>query len=358
MADISLNNLRELFINGKQVKTLFVQGKQVKMSYSVSFDLNMASGRYYFISGQSGAATTRAAPTTQIVPAGSAIGTLPTVGTSSAGITYTLSSVNYSIYVIGWYTEQSLTNQVTTSWVPTEDCTLYAKWKMTANVGIAASITVPKFATSVSWTCYSNGGGRVAKSQSSGSGWGMTGYFMCSPGANRNSDSYTWTGAIQGKALTLGTMSCALNGVTRSVANGANGGSIGGTFNAYSLMKDTAGSSTVYNSGSYKVIFSWTKVTNANRTSTGTITFYYGNVSKGSRTVCTLGWTWDTEQDDFKKNQSSFDNKTGGTGTFSSGHYGAAGAYGNTTSYKTSSHSISIAAASGSGYSRTVTVNA
>lgn len=357
--NVDLGNLKSLSLSGKSVKSLYVNRKRVRLGYTISFNTNMASGGYYYIAGQGGAATTVTVPDAYVAP-GASIDTLPSVGSASSGYAYTLSGYTYYIYVIGWYTESSLTNQVTTSWVPAGDTTLYAKWKMTANVGIAASITVPMFATSVSWTCYSNGGGRTAVSRSYGSSQ-QVGCAMAAPGANRNGDSYTWTGAIQGKALTLGTMSCSLNGVSRSVANGANGGTASGTYTIYGNGYHGSGSTlaavsyTLFDTGGLKCIISAPAMSGSG-TRTWTATFYYSNASKGSYSIAKQSLTREKDGNvyDWKVNSISDSYSTRST-TYGSGHYGAAGAFGVT---KWSSGTVSLTAASGTGYSRTVTVNA
>ena len=319
------------------------------MSYNISFSNNMSN--YYYISGQGGTATSYA-PAGVSVPAGSAIGTLP----SSGNLTYTLSGYTYTIYVIGWYLESSLTTQVTTSWVPTADATLYAKWKMTANVEISASITVPKFATSVSWTCYSNGGSRTALDRTGASN--NIGIAMAAPGANRNSDSYTWTGAVGGKALTLAAQSLTLNGVTRSVSTPGAGGSwsiskavftdiLSGTSGALS-----AGSKT-FSSGNYKAVVAWPSISSGH-SGYFTISYYYAGSIK---TSVSTKYKITVSSADSEKRSYTVETRTN-TGTFSSGTYGAAGAYAN-ASYHTSSLSrATVAAASGSGYERHVYVNA
>ncbi len=362
MANISFDNLQTISINAKQVKKLFVQGKEIPLSVDISFDTNMASGMYYYISGQSGTATTVAPPASIAVSRGLPIGNvLPSFG----NYTYILSSVTYTIYVIGWYLEPTLTTQVTASWVPTGDTTLYAKWKMTANVAISASITVPKFATSVSWTCKSNGGGRTAVSRSHGDSF-YTGFAMAAPGAGQNTDTYTWTGAIQGKALTLAAQSCSLNGVTRSVTTPGNGATASGTYRTHSKNGDYIGSGssltalsvTVFNSNNLKCIVTAPAMSSSG-TRSYTANFYYANSPKGSYVFAQLSLLKerDTEQNtyDWKVNSVSNEYSTRST-TFASGNTGgAAGAYGVT---KWSSGTVSLTAASGTGYTRSVSVNA
>ena len=357
--NVDLGNLKSLSLSGKSVKSLYINSKRVRLGYTISFNTNMASGGYYYIAGQGGAATAVTVSDVYVAP-GASIDTLPSVGSASSGYAYTLSGYTYYIYVVGWYLEPTMTTQVTASWVPAGDTTLYAKWKMTANVGIAASITVPMFATSVSWTCYSNGGGRVAVSKSYTTNH-YVGIAMAAPGANRNGDSYTWTGAVQGKALTLGTMICSLNGVSRSVANGANGATTTGTYyvaNTGTLVGTAstlpAVSTTVFNTNNLKCIVTAPQLkTSGSRSFTAT--FYYANASKGSYVIAKQNVNKTTDHGDIDWKVSSVGAMSTRSTTYSSGHYGAAGAYGVT---KWSSGTVSLAAASGTGYSRTVTVNA
>lgn len=350
MANISLNNIKTLFRTGKQIKTLFFRGKQLKLSYTVSFDTNiMYPGDYYYISGQSVSAPN---PSSVVVPIGAAIGTLPSV----YDCYYTLSYVAYYATFVGWYTDRNLTNAVSNTWVPTSDTTLYAKWKLKTSVSISTSgIIVPKFVSSVSWVCYSDGGSRSGINET-GSNKSID-VVMAAPGADRNGDSYTWTGAIGGKTLTLAAQSMTLNGITRSVSTPGAGGTWHKSVKAVSDLapsssgRDVAAGSKIYTSGNYTIVFSWPKA----RTSTITISYYYANVLKGSLipgTFAIVNYGEDNEYINY-----SYTNRTG-SGTFSSGHYGAAGAYGFATSNTSSVSRVTVAVASGSGYYRAVTMNA
>ena len=358
MATLDLNGLNSLRINGKEVKSVSFQGKEVKFKYTVSFNTNMASGRYYYLSGQDGAATKQAAPASRAITIGSTIGTLPTIGSSSSGLAYTLGGYTYSIYVTGWYKEQALTNQVTASWVPTSDCTLYAKWAMTANVTISTAVTIPKFASGVSWTCYSNGGSRSAVTATCSSSAYSQAVAMSAPGANRTSDSYTWSGC-GGKTITaLSATSMTLNGVTRSVTTPGAGGSWTQKYKitdyiSFSSTSGTSAGSKTFSSGNYKVVLSWPDM---KRVGTYNVTakFYYANAEKTSRTACTFKVSDDDDNDLYLALSSQGSNQNG---TFASGTYGAAGGWAITQMAWTSQHNSSIAAASGTGASRTITVN-
>jgi hypothetical protein len=355
MANINLNNLKALYINGKQVADMNVQGKALKLNYKVSFNTNMASGRYYYISGQSGTATTQAAPATRTVPIGGAIGVLPSTLTNK---TYILNSVTYTISVTGWYTEQGLTNQVDTYWVPTSDCTLYAKWEMTADKTISAAVTIPKFASGVSWTCYSNGGSRSAVTATSDSGTFYQAVGMCAPGAARNSDSYTWSNC-GGKTITaLSSTSMTLNGVTRSVTTPGAGGSWTQKYRVSSIITcnvntGVAAGSKTYSSGKYKVILSWPAATGGFDV---TIKYYYNSALKATLTACHCVVSRDND-DEYHMGGNKPSSDAPISGTFASGVTGAAaGGYCITDIGWTSSHNASITAASGTGASRTITV--
>jgi uncharacterized repeat protein (TIGR02543 family) len=335
-----------------------VQGKALKLSYKVSFNTNMASGRYYYISGQSGTATTQAAPATRTVPIGGAIGVLPSTLTNK---TYILNSVTYTISVTGWYTEQGLTNKVDTYWVPTSDCTLYAKWEMTADKTISAAVTIPKFASGVSWVCYSNGGSRSAVTATCSGTTNQFAFAMAAPGATRNSNTYTWSGC-GGKTITaLSSQSMTLNGVTKTVTTPGAGGSWTQNvrLNDFITCKSNTGiaaGSKTYSSGNYKVILSWgTMIGRASDDTSVTIKFYYANALKQTYTLCTLAVSTDNDND--VNWNGTTDVGSNRNGTFASGNtYGAAGGYAVTRVSKGSQHNSSIAAASGTGYSRTITV--
>ena len=359
MANIVLDNLKTLYLNGKQVKTLFVNGKQVKMSYNVSFSTNMAN--YYYISGQGGTATTVAAPATQIVPAGSAIGTLPTLGTTSSPYTYTLSSQSYSIYVEGWYTESTLVNKVTTTWVPDSDCTLYAKWKMTANKAItsAVSITIPKFIYSAYSWCRGAGGSRTAKSAAA-SNANCISFAFSLPGGNSTAGSAT-TNGVGGKSLVTSTTSIKIGGTTVASSSNAAAGATYAALN-YNLYNNcrtaAAGSVTAMNTGGCKVIISWPAGSNVEMTAT----FYYNNAKLTSTKV--IGKKSYTKVNDGENEYHyEFFLDNGGYNNWyatnwSSGGTGAAGAYGCSSIKKTSTHTLSIPAASGTAGSLSVTLYA
>lgn len=338
---INYDNVKTLYTNGNQVKTLFRNGREIRLSCTVSFNTNMSN--YYYISGQGGAATTVTVPSAT-VPIGAAIGTLPSVGNQ----TYTLSGVSYTVYILGWYLESTLTTQVTASWVPAGDTTLYAKWKMTANVAISASITVPKFATSVSWSCSSNSASRAAVSQSSGSSKGAVALVMAAPTAGKNSDNYTWTGAIGGKALTLASQSLKLNGVTRSVSTPASAATAKGTYNVWSAGLNAI-SVTVFNSNSLKCVVSRSKVTGSG-TFHFTATWYYGSSTLGSQYIADVRYT---EKDGDILPAAITDTYKTAYWTFSS-----TGSYGRSACSSGSSYTASIAAVTGTGYTRSVSVNA
>ena len=364
MANIVLSNLKELYINGKRVATAFVQGKELKMSFRITFDTNMAYGKYYYISGQGGNATTVAPPAGVSVPIGTAIGTLPSFG----NYTYTLSGVSYTIYVEGWYLESSLTNQVTTSWVPTANTTLYAKWKMTGNVAFASNITCPKFAGSIYFDCYTLGGSRSAHSETASSG--HVHVVMCAPGAQRNSVAKTFS-SPGGKSVTIGTYSCTVGTESASTYQPGAAGSwdkdsnvvstiVGSYFSGRSGL--SAGSRT-YSSGNYKVVYSWSKSTGGD---VPLVTqFYYANAIKWTTYSCYIRVEDDDRDYDissmvyyyYPSGSSSYKTVRSSITTFASGTYGADGAAGWAFYHASSISTVSIAAASGTGtYSRTLRV--
>lgn len=349
-SNIVLADLKTLYINGKQVKRLNVQGKQVKMSYNISFNNNMSN--YYYIAGQGGTATSASAPV-QVVPAGSAIGTLPSIGP----LTYTLNGYTYSVSVTGWYTESSLTHQVTTSWVPTGDATLYAKWGMTGNTNIlngatstgTVTFTIPKFAGSVYWYCSTNGGSRSAREETASSG--DIDVAMCAPGATNATNSKTFT-SVGGSSCSVAQYSCTVGGTSASVTQPGAGGSWhwSTTWRDITTRNTNTGvwsinSSGTKTSGNYKVVF--TK-SGANIVAN----CYYANSLKKSVNTFAItvkegnsGYTFTTYSKDST------------WGTFASGTNGAAGAYGVAWSYSSSVQKFSITAASGAAtYSRTCRV--
>lgn len=354
MADVVLQNLKALDINGKRVKTAYFQGKQLKLTYTVSFHTNIPSGGYYYISGQSGTSTTLAAPSSVDVPCGEAIGSqLPTI---SGNYTYILGGYTYTITFQGWYTSTSMTTAATSTFVPTANCTLYAKWAMTANVTITKAVTIPKFASGVSWTCYSNGGSRTAVSKTCSSSAGHVALCMAAPGANRNGDSYTWSGC-GGKAITaLSAQSMTLNGVTRTVSNASAGATCSVDYDLGSNITKSAKTVTPYNSGNFKITISWPKISSTGYQSC-TAHFFYASAEKGSYVVCKAYWKEDNDGDLVKQPYGSWDGMSNRSATFASGTYGAAGGYATSKTSTASSHTASIAAASGTGYSRTITVN-
>ena len=71
-------------------------------------------------------------PITQAVVQGDSLGSLPTVTKDDCvlptGNNYNERQCTYAYKFIGWFTEPGFVNQVNEDFVPTEDCTLYAKW--------------------------------------------------------------------------------------------------------------------------------------------------------------------------------------------------------------------------------------
>jgi hypothetical protein len=231
---------------------------------------------------------------------------------------------------------------------------------MTANKTIAAAVTIPKFASGVSWSCYSNGGSRSALSITCDDKRYSFAIGMCAPGAARNSDSYTWSNC-GGKTITaLSATSMTLNGVTRSVTTPGAGGSWTQKVNFQDIMSINSSSgfvagSKTYTSGKYKAVFSWP----GNSGSVAvTVKYYYSNSEKASLTVCTVRAKYDDE-DGYEWGNPGLE-PTGDSarnGTFASGVTGAAaGGYCVTEISWNSIHHASITAASGTGASRTITV--
>ena len=71
-------------------------------------------------------------PITQAVVQGDSLGSLPTVTKDDCvlptGNNYNERQCTYAYKFIGWFTEPGFVNQVNEDFVPTGDCTLYAKW--------------------------------------------------------------------------------------------------------------------------------------------------------------------------------------------------------------------------------------
>ncbi len=160
-ADFS--NVKTLFLNGRPVKDLYINGRKVwPRKVMVTFDTNITySGSLYYLSEQIFPNGNPATPAAREVSAGSAVGALPTIGDT----TYSLSGVSYTIKVSGWYTDRACTQEVSATWVPIADTTLYTKWVLNANTQLtrsaagAVSYVLPKFVKKIVRAYVRGGGG-------------------------------------------------------------------------------------------------------------------------------------------------------------------------------------------------------
>lgn len=350
MPNIVIRDVKEVSINGKRIATLFVNGKQVKLTYRITFDTNiLTSGTNYFISGQSCSVAT---PTQVNVPIGTAIGSLPSI----SNISYTLSGLTYTCNVTAWCTDRACTQPVNTSWVPQQNTTLYAKWGMSA-LSIANSkngtFTLPKFASSVAFSATSNGGSRSAVSTNT-STKGYVAFAMSAPGANRTSASKTFT-SVGGKSMTLAAMSCTVGSESSSCSTPGAGGGITHTDSVWRNSL-SGGPINLYASGNYKITITWaggpSPGSNQGGTETSTVKMYY----PASTLVKTLTYKIQFTNDEGDGKPKSWSG-SGGNYTVGSGHYGASG-YGVASAISSGSKvTASVTAASGTGWSRSVTIS-
>jgi len=327
MPNIQLANMKQLKINGTQVKLLRVNGEQVKFNYNVSFNTSMSG--YYYMYGQSGTATTVSSPETKVVPIGMSVGTLPEINYK----TYIYSNITYNISVSGWFLDAGLTMEVTENWVPTSDTVLYAKWKMNGDVNVlynsttteTVTFTVPKFASAVRWSCTTEGSATSAREETASSG--AIDVVICAPGAPSVTKSTSFITAA-GKLCQIRKYSITVGGASDSVP-------VPSSLGSWHISKDWDDiTSRNYNTGTWSIssgTFS-SGAFSVNFSKSGSYIMancYYNNSYMGS--IRTLSIVVDEDDGDYsfyaRGKGSVYYTYNSGEPTSQSGAYGAAWSY-------------------------------
>ena len=354
----------------KTVAALTVGGKTVKFAPYVTF----ANTTYYDTSYTAIGTTRYSSYSSVSLPASGYVDLGTVLGAKSATAVFnnpvymaassSWGTQSFSLTVDGWYSDDALTTAFDVTSTPvTGDITLYPKWKMTADYNETRVLlygVVPKFMSSVYWKCYSRGGNRTAIDVTSSSSRYSCAICMASPGADRNMVEKTWT-TVKGLNFALTSLSFTIGSDTSSVANGTDGGTWSQKFRVLDYMPlynngIHAGSKT-FSSGLYKATISWPAQSGTTSVNVS-ITFYYNNNQVGYyTTLCSIFLGRDKDNDYvWPDGFSSQGSKR--SDSFTSGNYGASGAYGVSTVSNGSEHHASVDAASGTGYDRKVTFKA
>lgn len=260
-----LNNVKTLFIAGKEVKDAFINGKQF---FPPSFTLTYVYNNTSFHTDMTGLTYNGAAltTTTKSVRVGEAF----TAETPSTGITYSLAAGWFAagahpVHVVGWYTDALCTTQITEGTVLDGSVkTVYAKLKADYNAydWTETFDTVGKRRSGRSWVMSTTtftlptilnaakvyligGGGASGQAQGAnpdGDGEGVE-VAMSQPGAYGGSDITEYTTLGTGKTYSI-AVALGAGGQGGVVAQGSSYTiNLGGTSTSKSVSGGTNGSS-------------------------------------------------------------------------------------------------------------------